>query len=78
MIATNCPPVPFPPLSVMIAVVIYPTPGSTMVIPVMRPDPFISTVTTAGLTQSPVIVATGATVYPEPASDTMAPTTESV
>ena len=36
------------------------------------------TVITAGVTQSPVIVATGATVYPDPASATIAPTTARV
>ena len=51
----------------MMDVVVYPDPVSITVTPVICPALLIRTVSTAGVAQSPVTVAIGGTVYPEPA-----------
>ena len=56
----------------------YPTPGLFTTTPVNCPELFMVTVSSAGVTHSPVTMATGGTVYPDPAAATEAPTTARV
>ena len=55
-----------PPLIVIIASVVYPEPGLSMVIPITCPEVLIIAVIDACSIQVPVTITTGAEVYPAP------------